>query len=90
MLWEGSDLPSLVHCAELALGAGAVSELKEGEREHPPPPPGLGEQAGGTPAVREQGGPHPPPGECWRTLGGVCVCRPPSLGLPGCGGKCWL
>lgn len=36
MLWEGSDLPSLVHCAQLALGAGAVSGLKEGERETPP------------------------------------------------------
>lgn len=74
MLWEGSDLPSLVHCAELALGVGAVPELKGGESETPPTRPGLWEQAGGTPAAREQGGGHPP-GECWEGV------------LPGCGGN---
>lgn len=44
--------------------------MKEGERKTPPTRPGLWEQAGGTPAVLEQGGAGPMPGECWRVLGG--------------------
>lgn len=73
MLWEGSDLPSLVHCAELALGAGAVSELKEGEREHPPPARPWG--AGWGHASCQGAGRAPP--AAWGVLensgGGVCV-----------------
>lgn len=73
MLWEGSDLPSLVHCAELALGAGAVSELKEGEREHPPPRQALGSRLGARQLSGSREGPTRrlgSAGELW----GVCVC----------------
>lgn len=49
MLWADSHLPSLVNCAEMASGAGAVLH---GEKTLTTRPTFRG-QAGGTPTVRE-------------------------------------
>lgn len=49
MLWVDSHLPSLVNCAKMALGAGA---MLHGEKTLTTRPTFRG-QAGGTPTVRE-------------------------------------
>lgn len=76
MLWEGSALPSLVNFAEMALGAGAITGLRERRRE---------KTLTARPCLRGRLGAHQLSWRGpWRVLGRASGC------LAWVGGQCWL